>query len=125
MFNIIIPKPQRQSLLFDLFFCSYFDHHNHGWKPKRLTFYSLCQKKRTINLIGLLRSSSPRPILDVNNLLHQSQGLYRNINDSILRPPRGVCEAHLYPSYKPFVTGAIPSQTTPKHPHRFVMELLQ
>ncbi len=28
-----------------------------------------------------------------------------------LRPPRGVCEAHLHPSYKPCVTGAIPSQT--------------
>ncbi len=28
-----------------------------------------------------------------------------------LRPPRGLCEANLQPSYKPCVTGAIPSQT--------------
>ena len=29
----------------------------------------------------------------------------------ILRPPRGVCEAHLHPSYKHCVTGTSPSQT--------------
>ncbi len=28
-----------------------------------------------------------------------------------LRPPRGVCEAHLHQAYKPCVIGAIPSQT--------------
>ena len=59
----------------------------------------------------------------------------------LLRPPLGVCEAHLHQSYKPFVNGAIPSQTyrdvrgwcpqfqikdtTPIHLHWFVMELLQ
>ncbi len=30
---------------------------------------------------------------------------------SQLRPPRGVCEPHHHKSYKPFVIGAIPSQT--------------
>ncbi len=28
-----------------------------------------------------------------------------------LRPPQGVCEAHLHQSHKPFVIGAISSQT--------------
>ncbi len=28
-----------------------------------------------------------------------------------LRPPQGVCEAHLHQAYKPCVIGAIPSQT--------------
>ncbi len=28
-----------------------------------------------------------------------------------LRPPRGVCEAHLHQAYKPCVIGAIQSQT--------------
>ncbi len=32
-------------------------------------------------------------------------------HDLYLRPPRGVCEAHLLQAYKPCVIGAIPTKT--------------
>ncbi len=34
-----------------------------------------------------------------------------NHTQKFLRPPRGVCEAHLHQAYKPCVIGAIQSQT--------------
>ncbi len=70
---------------------------------------------------------------------------YRALSIPQLRPPRGVCEAHLHQAYKPCVIGAIKSQTygnvwwrltsrvlyhqpkesTTIHFDWFVMELLQ
>ncbi len=40
-----------------------------------------------------------------------AQGGSELIGKFVLRPQRGVCEAHLHQSYKPCVIGAIPSQT--------------
>ncbi len=52
----------------------------------------------------------------------------------LLRPPRGVCEARLHRSHKPFAIAAIPEkvygsvcqlkETTIIHSYRFVMALL-
>ena len=48
---------------------------------------------------------------EVGKLGGTSKVLVNSLSLEDLRPPREVCEAHLHPSYKPCVTGAIPSQT--------------
>ncbi len=56
-----------------------------------------------------------RSILHLNRFLHHClvPHLYIHCTFSTasisLRPPRGVCEAHLHQAYKPCVIGAIPS----------------